>query len=229
MRVEIGHEPPDRWSGAWILVVNVPPVIASPFDRAPGTSEAFVVLLVGDGLPQIASPPPLIATCTSGASGAPVEVPLPRRHVDHIAGLEDVTGLAAAPHPPPPGDRVQELPAGVVVPVRPGPGREMHDADVGAVVAPKVLAERDLAGEAAPHRRRRSRRSAARAISIAEAYSRPCGAGRRLATMAGTATPEGHEMTEHRTETDSIGAIEVDATRYWGAQTERSLHHFSIG
>jgi fumarate hydratase, class II len=36
-------------------------------------------------------------------------------------------------------------------------------------------------------------------------------------------------MTEHRTETDSIGSIEVDATRYWGAQTERSLRHFSIG
>jgi fumarate hydratase class II len=36
-------------------------------------------------------------------------------------------------------------------------------------------------------------------------------------------------MIEFRTETDSIGAIQVDATRYWGAQTERSLHHFSIG
>ena len=36
-------------------------------------------------------------------------------------------------------------------------------------------------------------------------------------------------MTEYRTETDSIGAIEVDATKYWGAQTERSIHHFSIG
>jgi fumarate hydratase, class II len=36
-------------------------------------------------------------------------------------------------------------------------------------------------------------------------------------------------MIEHRTETDSIGTIEVDATRYWGAQTERSIHHFSIG
>jgi fumarate hydratase class II len=32
-----------------------------------------------------------------------------------------------------------------------------------------------------------------------------------------------------RTETDSMGAIQVDADRYWGAQTERSLHHFSIG
>jgi len=32
-----------------------------------------------------------------------------------------------------------------------------------------------------------------------------------------------------RTETDSMGAIEVAADRYWGAQTERSLHHFAIG
>ena len=32
-----------------------------------------------------------------------------------------------------------------------------------------------------------------------------------------------------RTETDSMGAVEVAADRYWGAQTERSLHHFSIG
>jgi len=43
-------------------------------------------------------------------------------------------------------------------------------------------------------------------------------------------------MTDHaeptgptRTETDSMGAIEVPADRYWGAQTQRSLHHFSIG
>jgi len=32
-----------------------------------------------------------------------------------------------------------------------------------------------------------------------------------------------------RTETDSMGPIEVDQSRYWGAQTERSLHHFDIG
>jgi fumarate hydratase class II len=31
-----------------------------------------------------------------------------------------------------------------------------------------------------------------------------------------------------RTETDSMGAIEVPAEHYWGAQTERSLHHFAI-
>lgn len=32
-----------------------------------------------------------------------------------------------------------------------------------------------------------------------------------------------------RTETDSMGVIEVDASKYWGAQTERSLIYFSIG
>ena len=36
-------------------------------------------------------------------------------------------------------------------------------------------------------------------------------------------------MTEHRTESDSLGEVQVDASRYWGAQTERSLHHFAIG
>src|SRR5919204_2582088 len=32
-----------------------------------------------------------------------------------------------------------------------------------------------------------------------------------------------------RTETDTMGAIEVPADRYWGAQTQRSLEHFRIG
>ncbi len=32
-----------------------------------------------------------------------------------------------------------------------------------------------------------------------------------------------------RIETDSMGAIAVEADKYWGAQTERSLHHFNIG
>jgi fumarate hydratase class II len=36
-------------------------------------------------------------------------------------------------------------------------------------------------------------------------------------------------MSEQRTETDSMGPIEVPADRYWGAQTQRSIHHFSIG
>lgn len=32
-----------------------------------------------------------------------------------------------------------------------------------------------------------------------------------------------------RTETDSLGAIEVPATAYWGAQTQRSIENFAIG
>jgi len=37
------------------------------------------------------------------------------------------------------------------------------------------------------------------------------------------------EARATRTETDSMGAIEVRTDRYWGAQTERSLLHFAIG
>jgi fumarate hydratase class II len=36
-------------------------------------------------------------------------------------------------------------------------------------------------------------------------------------------------MTDVRIESDSMGMIEVPANHYWGAQTERSLHHFAIG
>ena len=32
-----------------------------------------------------------------------------------------------------------------------------------------------------------------------------------------------------RVESDSMGQIDVPANHYWGAQTERSLHHFAIG
>src|SRR4030081_628467 len=36
-------------------------------------------------------------------------------------------------------------------------------------------------------------------------------------------------MTGMRKETDSLGAVEVPADKLWGAQTQRSLEHFSIG
>src|SRR5258706_734190 len=36
-------------------------------------------------------------------------------------------------------------------------------------------------------------------------------------------------MTEMRRESDSLGVVEVPADRLWGAQTQRSLEHFSIG
>jgi fumarate hydratase class II len=36
-------------------------------------------------------------------------------------------------------------------------------------------------------------------------------------------------MTDFRVETDSLGKVEVPTDKLWGAQTQRSLEHFSIG
>ena len=36
-------------------------------------------------------------------------------------------------------------------------------------------------------------------------------------------------MSTTRKETDSLGVVEVPADKLWGAQTQRSLEHFSIG
>jgi fumarate hydratase class II len=36
-------------------------------------------------------------------------------------------------------------------------------------------------------------------------------------------------MIQLRTESDSLGEVEVPADKLWGAQTQRSLEHFSIG
>src|SRR2546429_4492876 len=41
--------------------------------------------------------------------------------------------------------------------------------------------------------------------------------------------PIGIDATGQRHETDSMGGIDVPAEHYWGAQTQRSLIHFSIG
>jgi fumarate hydratase class II len=35
--------------------------------------------------------------------------------------------------------------------------------------------------------------------------------------------------TGYRKETDSLGEVSVPADKLWGAQTQRSLEHFSIG
>ena len=41
--------------------------------------------------------------------------------------------------------------------------------------------------------------------------------------------PIGIDAMGERREFDSMGDVSVPANRYWGAQTQRSLHHFSIG
>ena len=54
--------------------------------------------------------------------------------------------------------------------------------------------------------------------------------------MTTTAEPRGagangqsQIMTSYREETDSLGVVQVPADKLWGAQTQRSLEHFSIG
>src|SRR6202023_1655276 len=44
-----------------------------------------------------------------------------------------------------------------------------------------------------------------------------------------TFEPRSDYMAETRKETDSLGVVEVPADKLWGAQTQRSLEHFSIG
>src|ERR1700733_13801575 len=36
-------------------------------------------------------------------------------------------------------------------------------------------------------------------------------------------------MSDFRVETDSLGEVSVPSDKLWGAQTQRSLQHFSIG
>jgi len=56
--------------------------------------------------------------------------------------------------------------------------------------------------------------------------------GRRTASATTAIPPVAQpprRSVRTRTETDSFGPIEVPAHRYWGAQTERSIHNFPIG
>ena len=76
-------------------------------------------------------------------------------------------------------------------------------------VPTREAAIRLLDGEAPPER---FVRSEARSLTVGS------GAGPKLAPVTTT-----------RIESDSMGEIEVPADRYWGAQTQRSLHHFDIG
>src|SRR5271169_3607201 len=47
--------------------------------------------------------------------------------------------------------------------------------------------------------------------------------------MSTLTEPATHSQIKTRTESDSMGKIEVPSNVYWGAQTERSLLHFNIG
>jgi fumarate hydratase, class II len=59
---------------------------------------------------------------------------------------------------------------------------------------------------------------------------KPCTAVQGDATFKGEKMSQGKShTTTMRKETDSLGVVEVPADKLWGAQTQRSLEHFSIG
>src|ERR1700684_2485647 len=65
--------------------------------------------------------------------------------------------------------------------------------------------------------------------SVADSSASSSSNGRQERTPKVLDLPVGLDATETRHETDSMGGIDVPADRYWGAQTQRSLVHFSIG
>lgn len=55
------------------------------------------------------------------------------------------------------------------------------------------------------------------------------GAGAPTAASMHTSASGDAHAVEVRTESDAFGNIEVEASKYWGAQTQRSLQNFPIG
>src|SRR5215471_344157 len=54
-------------------------------------------------------------------------------------------------------------------------------------------------------------------------------AARMTAEKGGNMSSVGTSLQDYRNETDSLGEVRVPADKLWGAQTQRSLEHFSIG
>src|SRR5277367_3388335 len=65
--------------------------------------------------------------------------------------------------------------------------------------------------------------------SVGDSSARSSSNGRQERAPKVLDLPVGLDATGTRHETDSMGGIDVPADRYWGAQTQRSLVHFSIG
>src|SRR5499433_2255020 len=54
-------------------------------------------------------------------------------------------------------------------------------------------------------------------------------ADRQTVALSRLTVQRRHPMATTRQETDSLGVVEVPSDKLWGAQTQRSLEHFSIG
>ena len=86
---------------------------------------------------------------------------------------------------------------------------------------------RPLRAQRADRHRQQRRSASGHRRCAADRRSQP---GRRRGSSLGLRSPRwsGH-MSTTRTETDSLGSIEIDADRYWGPQTERARRLFQIG
>lgn len=82
-------------------------------------------------------------------------------------------------------------------------------------------------------RRSTSKPSVARSSLLHLSNNRNNSNNLNVATMHSTANNASGEGSvaagQVRTESDAFGKIEVNASRYWGAQTQRSLQNFPIG
>src|SRR6202051_3174530 len=64
-------------------------------------------------------------------------------------------------------------------------------------------------------------------LNLKKRFSRASGA--EMADAVHAVHPHTSQSQKTRTESDSMGKMEVPADRYYGAQTARSLIHFAIG
>src|SRR5438105_10281957 len=76
-----------------------------------------------------------------------MEMPFVGAGMDHVTGLEPVSALPSRPHAPTTRDAIEELPAGMAVPVGPRARREMDHPDVRPVGDCDGATQPDLAGE----------------------------------------------------------------------------------
>ena len=65
--------------------------------------------------------------------------------------------------------------------------------------------------------------------AFASFLSNPAPDAQEIFIMSTLTEPVASAAAKTRTESDSMGKIEVPANVYWGAQTQRSLLHFDIG
>ena len=91
------------------------------------------------------------------------------------------------------------------------------------------MVARDLANEEADPGRRPGAAAARGDTKQTREPNTPEGEGPGLGARPGIVPSILDCMSQTRTESDSMGPIEVPAEHYWAAQTQRSLHFFAVG